>query len=184
MIFVYKSAVAAHLYGFGNRRREEGDNGCKSSAREVIILPSIILPVLLLRAGRGDHRIQTSTSLFCPFIILSSLTTSKFQDKMIGRQNDFRIPVSHSRTLSMASEIVGGLRENNGGENNGCKSSAREVIILPSIILPVLLLRAGRGDHRIQTSTSLFCPFIILSSLPTSKFQDKIIGGQNDFRSR
>ena len=49
--FSYPSAVAAHLYGFGNRRREEGEQWMQIHAREVIILPSIILPVLLLRAG-------------------------------------------------------------------------------------------------------------------------------------
>ena len=68
-------------------------------AREFIILPSIILPIFLLRAGHGDHWIQTSTSLFCPFIILSSLMPSKFQDRIIRGQNDFRLTVSRSRTL-------------------------------------------------------------------------------------
>ena len=79
-------------------------------AREIIILPSIILPVLLLGAEQGDHRIQTSIPLFCPFIILSSLPTSNFYDKIMGGQNDFRILVSRSRTPRWLrkSSVVGG----------------------------------------------------------------------------
>ena len=67
-------------------------------AHEIIILPAIILPLFLLGAEQGDHRIQTSIPLFCPFIILSPLSTSNFYDKIMGGQNDFRIPVIRSRT--------------------------------------------------------------------------------------
>ena len=42
----------------------------------------------------------------------------------------------------MASEIVSGWMENNGGKNNRMQIHAREVIILPSIILPLLALIA------------------------------------------
>ena len=39
----------------------------------------------------------------------------------------------------MASEIVGGWRENSGGENNRMQIQAREIVILSSFILPVFL---------------------------------------------
>ena len=139
-------------------------------ARKIIIFPSIILPVFLLRAGQGNHRIQTSTSLFCPFIILSFLLPSKFQDKIMGGQNDFRLPVCRSRTplwFRKSSVVRGRMME---GRIIGCKSMLAKLLFFPSIILPVFLLRAGQSDHRIQTSTSLFCPFIILSFLLPSKF--------------
>ena len=51
MIFYPSSYV--HLYGFGNRL--EGRIMDANPAREIIILPSIILPLFLLKTGQDDH---------------------------------------------------------------------------------------------------------------------------------
>ena len=110
-----------------------GKQWMQIQARKIIILPSIILPLFLLRPAQSDYRNQTSTSLFCPFIILSSLTTSKFQDKIMGGQNDFRILVSRSRTPRW-------LRKSSmaGGENNGCKSRLAKLLFSPPLFSPPL----------------------------------------------
>ena len=59
---------------------------------------------------------------------------------------------------------------------------AREILFSHPLFSLSFLREPSQWDQRIQASIPLFCPFIILSSLPTSKLKDKIMGGQNDLR--